>query len=193
MKIISASFVTSAVSPSQYPQSVYPEIAFAGRSNVGKSSLINRLTNHKRLAQTSNTPGRTRCINFFLLNNSFHLVDLPGYGYAKVSAHEQSKWQPMIENYLTGRLTLRVIVVVLDIRRTPSDKDHQLLSWLNFYNLRSIIVLTKSDKVSRSAQNKQRLAIAAALSHSLDDIMLFSASSGQGKELLWKRIANELK
>jgi GTP-binding protein len=120
MKTSSASFVASAVRASQYPPDMLFEIAFAGRSNVGKSSLINRLLNRKKLVKTSSTPGRTQCINFFLVNDSFHFVDLPGYGYAKVPANVQKKWGPMVEQYLKGRRLLKSVIVIIDIRRTPS-------------------------------------------------------------------------
>ena len=123
MKILSAEFVTSAVKPDQYPPVKYPEMAFAGRSNVGKSSLINTLVNRKRLVKTSSTPGRTQLINFFDINNHFTFVDLPGYGYAKVPTAVRKKWGPMIETYLSGRDSLKGVVVILDIRRNPGRKS----------------------------------------------------------------------
>ncbi len=130
MLITSAEFVTSAVRPQQYPPADLPEFAFAGRSNVGKSSLINTLVSRKKLVLTSSSPGKTRLINFFRVNDALMFVDLPGYGYARVSEDERRKWRPMIEKYLSGRENLKAVVVILDIRRTPNEEDAQLLHWL---------------------------------------------------------------
>jgi len=188
MKTSSASFVASAVRVSQYPPDMLFEIAFAGRSNVGKSSLINRLLNRKKLVKTSSTPGRTQCINFFLVNDSFHFVDLPGYGYAKVPANVQKKWGPMVEQYLKGRRLLKSVIVIIDIRRTPSKEDVQLLSWLHQYDMPALVVLTKSDKLSKTKQHQQANKIARELALPADQLTIFSAKSGQGKEPLWKRI-----
>ena len=131
MIIKSAEFVTSATKPSQYPKRALPEIAFAGRSNVGKSSLINTLVNRKHLVKTSSTPGRTQLINFFDINGRMGIVDLPGYGYAKVPVSVRKKWGPMIETYLSERETLRGVVVIMDIRRIPRQEELNLLAWLN--------------------------------------------------------------
>ncbi len=130
MKILSAEFVLSAKEPAHYPPAVLPEIAFAGRSNVGKSSLINTLLNRKGLARTSNTPGRTQEINFFRVNDRFAFIDLPGYGYAKVPESIRKQWGPMVETYLRERDTLRLVVLILDVRRDPSEEDLQLIDWL---------------------------------------------------------------
>ena len=130
MIIKSAEFVTSAVKPSQYPPELLPEMAFSGRSNVGKSSLINKLVNRRHLVKTSRTPGRTQLINFFDINEAFTFVDLPGYGYAKVPAAVQKKWGPMIETYLSGRKTLRGVVSLMDIRRQPGVEERNLADWL---------------------------------------------------------------
>ena len=130
MKVLSAEFVLSAKEPAHYPPAVLPEIAFAGRSNVGKSSLINTLLNRKRLARTSNTPGRTQEINFFRVNDRFAFIDLPGYGYAKVPESIRKQWGPMVETYLRERDTLRLVVLILDVRRDPSEEDLQLIDWL---------------------------------------------------------------
>src|SRR5512147_645227 len=131
MMITSAEFVTSAVRPAQYPPSDLPEFAFAGRSNVGKSSLINTLVSRRKLVQTSSTPGKTRLINFFRVNGAFTFVDLPGYGYARVSQEERRRWRPMVEQYLSGRENLKAVVVILDIRRVPTAEDGKLLQWLD--------------------------------------------------------------
>ena len=185
MIIKSAEFVTSAVKPSQYPPAVLPEIAFAGRSNVGKSSLINTLVNRKRLVKTSSTPGRTQLINFFNINEKFSFVDIPGYGYAKVPASVKKKWGPMIETYITTRKTLKGVVLIMDLRRTPGLEEMNMLDWLNHYGIPSVPVLTKSDKLSKTRQQKQLKEISNTLSADKDNFILFSAKSRQGKDEVW--------
>jgi len=188
MNITSAEFIKSAVKPSQYPPADLPEIAFAGRSNVGKSSLINKLLNRRRLVKTSSTPGRTQLINFFSINENFTFVDLPGFGYAKVPQHIRKTWGPMVETYLSSRKTLKGVVLIMDIRRIPREGERDLINWLNHYRLASILVLTKIDKLSKSKQGKQRKEIAESLSLEDSDLILFSAKSGFGKEVLWPAI-----
>ena len=188
MKIQSASFIATAVRASQYPSPELLEIAFAGRSNVGKSSLINQLLQRKRLVKTSATPGRTQCINFFLVNNAFYFVDLPGYGYAKVPASVQKRWGPMVEQYLQHRTSLKGMVVILDIRRIPNKEDLQLLSWLRHYDMRGIIVLTKADKLTKNKRYQQIKKIAQELALTPEALVVFSAKSGEGRELLWEKI-----
>jgi len=165
-----------------------PEIAFAGRSNVGKSSLINTLLNRKRLVKTSSTPGRTQLINFFLINEKFSFVDLPGYGYAKVPASIQKTWGPMIETYLTSRKTFKGIVLIMDIRRMPGKYELDLKDWLYHYNISAILILTKADKLSKTKQIKQHLSISKALSVDRNDLILFSAKSRQGKDDVWDAV-----
>jgi GTP-binding protein len=189
MKIQSASLIATAVRSSQYPSPELPEIAFAGRSNVGKSSLINRLLNRKRLVKTSATPGHTQCINFFLVNNAFYCVDLPGYGYAKVPASIQKQWGPMVEQYLRHRKPLKAVVVILDIRRIPRREDFQLLAWLQHYNIQAPIVLTKADKLTKNKRVQQIKKIAQALTISSEALVVFSAKSGEGRDPLWRKIA----
>ena len=150
MKILSAEFVTSATRPSQYPPAELPEVAFVGRSNVGKSSLINTLVNRKHLVKTSSTPGRTQLINFFDINDNLTFVDLPGYGYARVPAAVRKKWGPMIETYLSTRKTLKGVVIILDIRRLPREEEQNLIQWLAHFSICGIIVLTKTDKLSKT-------------------------------------------
>lgn len=188
MLIKSAEFVTSAVRPQQYPAAELPELAFAGRSNVGKSSLINTLVSRRKLVQTSSTPGKTRLINFFRVNDALMLVDLPGYGYARVSEEERRKWRPMIERYLSSRENLKAVVVILDIRRAPNEEDAQLLDWLARREIASILVVTKADKLSKTAQLKQLKIIAGALEIDPDDLVLFSSKSRQGRDVLWRTL-----
>ena len=188
MKILSAEFVTSAQEPSQYPPESLPEIAFAGRSNVGKSSLINVLVNRKHLVKTSSTPGRTQLVNFFDINDYCTFVDLPGYGYARVPASVKKKWGPMIETYLSGRKTLKGVVVILDIRRTPREEEHNLIAWLAHYSIARILVLTKADKLSKTKQDKQRAAVARSLTLDSSELILFSAKSRKGREEVWQAI-----
>jgi GTP-binding protein len=188
MIIKSAEFVTSATRPSQYPPADLPEIAFAGRSNVGKSSLINTLVNRKRLVKTSSTPGRTQLINFFNINENLVFVDLPGYGYARVPAAVQKKWGPMIETYLSTRSPLKAVVLIMDIRRTPGVREMDLLYWLDYHGIAVIRVLTKTDKLAKTKQAKQHAAIARTLGIEKEDIILFSAKTRRGKDLLWNAI-----
>jgi GTP-binding protein len=192
MRIKTAEFIKSAVKPSQYPESGTPEIAFIGRSNVGKSSLINTLVNRRRLARTSGTPGRTQLINFFLINEAITFVDLPGYGYAKVPVAVRKKWGPMIETYLAGRSNLKGVVLILDIRRTPGPGEFELADWMAHYHISNISVLTKADKLSRSKQQNQKRIIAECLSVSPEDLILFSAKTRLGSEKVWQAIQDLL-
>ncbi len=192
MIVRSAEFITSAVKPSQYPQESVPEIAFAGRSNAGKSSLINALVNQKHLAKTSSTPGKTRLINFFMVNKAFYLVDLPGYGYAKVSHDERKHWKPMIEHYVASRKTLTGMVIISDIRRIPGIEEIELSRWLAYIDIPAIWVLSKADKLSKNEQFAQRQAVAKALSVSRDNLMVFSAKTRQGMDVLWEKLGRIL-
>ena len=188
MIIKSAEFVTSAPGPEAYPPPTSPEVAFAGRSNVGKSSLINTLVNRRRLVKTSSTPGRTQLINFFNINDRLMLVDLPGYGYAKVPEAVRRKWGPMIETYLSTREVLRGVVVIMDIRRIPGQGETDLLHWLDRFRIPAVPVITKADKLSRPKQDKARAAIARKLSVEPADLILFSAKSRLGKEAVWEAL-----
>jgi GTP-binding protein len=188
MIITSAQFVKSAVRPSQYPPEDLPEIAFTGRSNVGKSSLINTLVNRKHLVKTSSTPGRTQLINFFIINSTFLFVDLPGFGYAKVPAAVRKLWGPMIETYLSTRKTLKGVLLIMDIRRIPGIQELNFIEWLRYYNIPGILVLTKSDKLSKNKQMTQRKAIADALNVPEEGPILFSAKSRIGKDDVWEVI-----
>jgi GTP-binding protein len=192
MIIKTAEFVKSAVKPSHYPPAELPEVAFGGRSNVGKSSLINTLLNRKRLVKTGSTPGRTQLINFFLINTQFYFVDLPGYGYAKVPRHIRKQWGPMVENYLSQRSTLKGVVFLLDIRRKPNEGDVQFHQWLKFYQTPIIFVMTKSDKLSKTKQMKQTQLIAEKLQLERSDLIRFSAKTRQGWERSWNAISTIL-
>ena len=188
MHITTAEFITSAVKPSQYPPADLPEIAFAGRSNVGKSSLINTLVNRKKLVKTSSTPGRTQLINFFKINHVMYFVDLPGFGYAKVPAAVRKKWGPMVERYIAERSNLLGLVVLMDIRREPGTRERDLMNWLNHYRIPYLPVITKSDKLSKNKQINRRKVIAKKLGLSAGDLILFSAKTRLGVPDLWEAI-----
>ena len=182
-------FLTSAFKENQYPVSDRPEIAFAGKSNVGKSSLINTLVNRNKLARTSSTPGRTQSINFFRFGKTLYLVDLPGYGFARVPARVKESWRDMIETYLIRRPTLKAVVVILDIRRDPASGDLDLIHWLRSYNIPPIIVLTKADKLSRQKVRTRAGLIAGELAGiSPDAPVVFSAKTRQGKDEVWEKM-----
>jgi len=189
MIIKSAEFVTSAVKQSHYPPAHLPEIAFAGRSNVGKSSLINTLVNRKKLVKTSSTPGRTQLINFFNINQSLMFVDLPGFGYARVPEKIQKEWGPMIESYLSTRSTLKGVVLIMDLRRTPGRQELDLINWLYHYGIPCLPVMTKTDKLKKSKQALQQKQAAETLQIDPEELLLFSAKSRQGKEQIWDEIS----
>lgn len=188
MIVKTTEFVKSATKPAHYPAGDLPEIAFAGRSNVGKSSLVNVLVNRKNLVRTSSTPGRTQLINFFSVNGEFMLVDLPGYGYAKVPLAVKKDWRPMMETYLSKRKNLRGVVLILDIRRDPTADDLQMLAWLRAYSVPPIIVVTKCDKLSKNERARQTTIIMNKLGVSREELSFFSALSKEGKDGVWARI-----
>ncbi|RQD69951.1 MAG: YihA family ribosome biogenesis GTP-binding protein [Tindallia sp. MSAO_Bac2] len=186
MKINEASFIGSYVKPEQFPEEAVPEIALAGRSNVGKSSLINTLLGRKKLAKTSGTPGKTRTINFYRINQHFFLVDLPGYGYAKVSKKERDSWGKMIENYLANRDTLREVVLLVDIRHDPSEDDRIMYEWIRYQGFGQLVVATKADKLSRSRQIQQMRRIKTKLGMPESAIILpFSSLKKTGIDEVW--------
>ena len=188
MKITSAALIKSVYPTDDYPPSRYPEVAFAGRSNVGKSSLINTLVNRKGLARTSSAPGKTQSINFYLVNGSFCLVDLPGYGYAKVPNQVRKKWSPLIGEYCRKRENLCGVVVILDARLSPTPLDLSLISWLKNLSLPTIFIVTKSDKLSKNKIAKALQQTARALSIDQEQIVPFSSQTGEGKKRLWQEI-----
>jgi GTP-binding protein len=172
------------------PDTTLPEIAFAGRSNVGKSSLLNRLVGRRSLARVSRTPGRTREINFFRVNDQFVLADLPGYGYARVSKERKAEWRPLIEGYLAKTPQLAGVVQLLDIRREPSEDDVAMLDLLAELEMPTIVVLTKSDKLSRKAATERASSIARWLELDADQTILFSAVTGEGRDELAGAVAS---
>lgn len=154
MKIVKSDLQAIAVKPDQYPQDDLVEIAFAGRSNVGKSSFINSMINRKNLARTSSKPGKTRTINFYLINEQFRMVDLPGYGYAQVSKAEKDKWGHIIEGYLSSRKNLREVILIVDIRHEPTDQDLMMYNWIKSFGFSGLVIATKADKISRGNWQK---------------------------------------
>jgi len=192
MKVTDVCFVKSVYHLQDLPKPVLPEFAFSGRSNVGKSSLINTLLNRKGFAKTSATPGRTQSINFMEINKAFCFVDLPGYGYANVPLSVRKKWLPLIEGYLKDRSTLRLVIIIGDIRREPQEEEILYAAWLNQHGIPLMIVLTKIDKVTKQRQIKSlklwktRLGIEG-------EIILFSAATGEGKERIWKHLTMFIK
>lgn len=191
MRINSAEFVKSAFKPVHYTSDGLPEIAFLGRSNVGKSSLINSLLQRKGLARTSNTPGRTQSINFFLINDSFYFVDLPGYGFAKVSKKMREGWGKMAEEYLASRPQLVLSIQLVDSRHKPTSLDTQLHEWLVFHEKPHLIAATKADKLSRSELHRSVKEIGANLPGS--EIIAYSSELGLGRDALWAAIQASVK
>lgn len=187
MKITSAEFIKSAFEKDHWVKDSLPEISFLGRSNVGKSSLINSLLQRKGLARTSNTPGRTQCINFFLINKDFYFVDLPGYGYAKVSKSMRHDWGKMAENYLTERSQLALCIQLVDMRHEPTELDRQLNEWLVFHNKTHLVVTTKSDKLTRNEAVKNLKTIEKAFPHSR--VLPYSSLKSTGRDEVWQEIS----
>lgn len=188
------SFIKSAVQPAQFPPPDKPEIAFAGRSNVGKSSLINRLVNSPKLARTSSRPGRTRAINFFDVDRRFCLTDLPGYGYAEVPLKLRRNWKALVETYLKKRHNLKAVVVIIDIRRNLGQGDLELLHWLNTYKINAIVVLTKADKVSKGkARHHENVISSQLMQEGFGRPITFSAKTGQGRQEVWKAIEEKVR
>ena len=186
MKVNSAEIVISAVRPNQYPESNLPEFALAGRSNVGKSSFINKMLNRKALARTSSKPGKTQTLNFYLINEMLHFVDVPGYGYAKVSKSEREAWGKMIETYITSREQLRAMLLIVDLRHPPSKDDVMMYDFLKHYNIPVIIIATKADKIPKSKWQKHLKITKETLDLDPDDtIILFSSETGEGKDKAW--------
>jgi GTP-binding protein len=189
-----AAFLKSAFDESQYPPPDKSEVAFAGRSNVGKSSLLNTLVNRKNLARTSSTPGRTQALNFFRVNDRFTFVDLPGYGYARVSREVKKSWRGMVEAYLRNRPNLKAVVVIVDIRRDLEEDDRSLMEWLKEEGENVIPVLTKVDKLTRRERESRARKMKSDLSGIVSQKpILFSAKSGEGRKEIWDLLLSLLK
>jgi len=188
MKVKDAVFVKSAVAPRDYPRQGFPEIAFAGRSNVGKSSLINCLVHRRALAKTSSSPGKTRLLNFFVVNSVLSLVDLPGYGFARVPEKVRRSWGSIVETYLKSRKELKLVVLLVDARHEPTEQDLQLVAWLRQHRIPSVAVVTKIDKVSRSRRQSHIKKTLNCLGEYEGRAIPFSASTGEGRAAVWEEI-----
>ncbi len=189
MKVTQAEIVMSAVKPEQYPTDGFPEFALAGRSNVGKSSFINKMINRKGLARTSSKPGKTQTLNFYKLNEAIFFVDVPGYGYAKVSKTEREAWGKMIETYITTREPLRAMLLIIDLRHKPSADDVMMYDFLKHYEIPTIVIATKADKIPKGKWQKHLKVVRDTLDLVKgDEIILFSSETGLGKDQAWNAI-----
>lgn len=186
MKVTSAEFIKSAFEENQWVEGSMPEVSFLGRSNVGKSSLLNSLLNRKKLAKTSNTPGRTQSINFFLVNEAFYFVDLPGYGFAKVPKKMRQDWGKMAEEYLAKRQQLVLSIQLVDARHSPTSLDRQLYEWLTFHRKKTLVVATKADKLSNNKLNNSLDEIRRTLPDCR--VLPYSSVTGKGKPAVWSEI-----
>ena len=193
MKVTKAEIVISAVSQKQYPEDGLPEIALAGRSNVGKSSFINKLIQRQNLARTSSKPGKTQTLNFYRINDAFYFVDVPGYGYAKVSKKEREKWGQMMEEYFRFRETLRAVLLITDIRHEPTKDDVQMYDYLKYYEIPVVIIATKLDKIPKNKRDSFVKRTRTVLQADPQDVLIpFSAETGEGKEAAWSAIEKYL-
>lgn len=193
MNLNNVSLTISAVRKAQYPKADLPEIAFAGRSNVGKSSLINKLLNRNSLARVSSKPGKTGTINFYNIDDKLNLVDLPGYGFARVSPMEKKKWAQMIDEYLTSRESLKQVILLVDSRHKPTEDDKTMLNFIRHVCERAVVVATKFDKLKKSEQEASLHTIISTLGLSGEDIIIpFSTVSGLGKEEFWCYVDEEI-
>lgn len=189
MKVNQAEMVISAVKPEQYPEDGLPEFALAGRSNVGKSSFINKMINRKSLARTSSKPGKTQTLNFYKIENQLYFVDVPGYGYAKVSKKEREAWGQMIEKYITGRSILQAVILIVDLRHSPTSDDKMMYDFLKHYNIPTIVIATKADKIPKGKWDKHKKIVKETLNmEKRDPLILFSSETGVGVEEAWTEI-----
>lgn len=191
MKITKAEIEISAVKKEQYPKTNLPEIALAGRSNVGKSSFINQIIGRKNLVRTSSKPGKTRTLNFYLINDAFYFVDVPGYGYAKVSKREREKWGQMMEEYFETREQLQLVVLIVDLRHEPTREDIQMVEYVNYLNIPLLIVATKLDKIPKTKRERNINQLKKTFSTNEQiQVIPFSAVTGENKELVWEALEN---
>jgi GTP-binding protein len=193
VRVTHSELAISAAHPAQFPEDRLPEVALAGRSNVGKSSLINRLTERRHLARTSSQPGKTRLLNFYRVNGALYLVDVPGYGYAKVSKAERQRWGRLIEQYLLERPTLRLVLLLVDLRHPPTADDRAMYDWLAYHRVPLCVVGTKADKLSRGRWDRHVRQARETLGLSKEvPFVLFSAETGVGRDELWARIGERV-
>lgn len=193
MKVNTAEIVISAASKKQYPKAPMPEIALAGRSNVGKSSFINKMIQRKNLARTSSKPGKTQTLNFYIINEQFHFVDVPGYGYAKVSKKEREKWGHMMEEYFAEREQLRATALIIDIRHKPTEDDRLMYDYLKHFGLPVMVIATKLDKIKKGQRKKQLQMIQDVLEMEEEDALIpFSSETGEGKDVAWRTMLSHL-
>lgn len=186
MKITKSDLHAIAVEPKQYPKDELPEIAFAGRSNVGKSSFINSMINRKNLARTSGKPGKTRTINFYIINDRFRFVDLPGYGYAQVSKEERKKWGEIIEKFLVTRENLREVILIVDIRHEPTEQDLMMYDWIKSFGYAGIVIATKADKISKGNYQKQVKIVKNKLGIKDSNLIIpYSSEKNINKDEVW--------
>lgn len=183
-------FLQSVFSTKSLPETLYPEIAFAGRSNVGKSSLINRIVNRRNLVKTSSKPGKTQSLNYFVVDDSLYFVDLPGYGFARVSKSMRASWERLITGYLESRESLACVVVIIDIRHELKEYDRNLVEWLRYHNIEFILVYTKADKLSRNKLYQKASLLDAALTVKPKQRILFSAKTGMGSDQVKSLLAS---
>ncbi|MDY6862763.1 MAG: ribosome biogenesis GTP-binding protein YihA/YsxC [Thermodesulfobacteriota bacterium] len=185
-------FLISAFSRKQFPEVNLPEIAFVGRSNVGKSTLINTLLNRKKVARTSSSPGCTQSINFFLINNKFVFADLPGFGYAKVPLEVKKKWKPLVESYFHSRKNLKIVILITDIRRKIEDDEYNLLLWFDRFDFTTLLLVTKIDKLSRSRWENKKKDVQKQIHPIKLEPILFSAVTKEGRKNIWQKIQKGL-
>lgn len=193
MKVHNVELVISAVRPAQYPETELPEFALAGRSNVGKSSFINKLIGRKSMARISSKPGKTQTLNFYKIEEDLFFVDVPGYGYAKVSKSEREAWGKMIETYITSREQLRAVVQIVDLRHPPSKDDQMMYDFMKHYNIPCIIIATKADKIPKGKWDKHKKIVREGLDMEKGDpLIVFSSETGLGTEAAWQEIEKRM-
>lgn len=193
MKVHNVEMVISAVRPEQYPEDGLPEFALAGRSNVGKSSFINRLIGRKAMARISSKPGKTQTLNFYKIEEQLFFVDVPGYGYAKVSKTERAAWGKMIEKYFMAREILKAVILIVDLRHSPSGDDCMMYNFLKHYNIPVIVVATKADKIPKGKWDKHKKVVKETLQmDSTDPLIVFSSEKGLGFEAAWAEIESRM-